>query len=141
MKHNKKLIKIIITILIISITTSGFAQAFDIQSSDRIKMTTASSQSNSNGITVYFSITAKNTMIDLGAATIYIKNSSGTIVKSYTYSAYPSMMGHNQGAYSGSVTYTGCTSGHQYYAVVYFRATDSTGSETKKQTTNTVTAP
>ncbi len=91
-------------------------------------------------ITVYFSVTGTDTMSQLGATKIYIKNSSGTTVRSYYSYSTPSMMGHNVEYYEGSVTYNGAISGQMYNAVIYYKAANSSGSETRSFTTGYATA-
>ena len=136
----KKKWKIILVILVISMCLSINAQAGEIKSSNYITSCEGAISSKTSGIKVSFSLTATNTMTDVGASTIYIKSSSGITVKTYRYESYPSMMGHNTASHTSSITYSGGISGHQYYAVIYFKAKNSSGSDTQVVTTSTVTA-
>ena len=72
---------------------------------------------------------------------IVIKTYSGTTVKTYNYTddGFAYLLGHNCSTYTASVSYPGFP-GNQYYAVVYFKAGNSSGSETTTYTTNLATA-
>lgn len=99
------------------------------------------SAAGSGKVTVSFSITGTSTMTSIGATKIEIKNSSGTTIKTYlnTDVGCSSMMGSNRTTYSSSVTYQG-VAGVTYYAVVYFKAGNSSGSDTDSVTTYTCKA-
>ena len=90
-------------------------------------------------ITVTFNMTATGKMTSLGAQYIEIYNSSGTLVK--TYSGYTTAGMLSSGySYSNSITYNGATSGVRYYAVVTFKASNSTGGDSDTYTTGYATA-
>lgn len=92
-------------------------------------------------ITVAFDITATAKMTTIGATKIEVKNSSGKTLRTYnsTDTGYEYMMGSNRIVHSNSVTYQG-VSGNSYYAVVYFKAGNSSGSDTATYTTLLETA-
>lgn len=93
-----------------------------------------------SGNTVYVSFTVYGTgiMTSVGASCIKLYTSDGGLVKTFYSSAYPTMLGSNRGAYTGTVSYPG-TSGKTYYAVVTAYAANSTRSGTENYTTGTVT--
>lgn len=97
--------------------------------------------SGGNGkITVNFNITGTGKMTSIGATKVQIKNSSGTTVKTFYSTTTDGMLGSNRTSYSSSVTYSGASSNSKYYAVVSFKAADSTGSDTASYTTGYATA-
>jgi hypothetical protein len=108
-------------------------------SSQYISSTSASISANSGVITVSFNIIATGTMTSVGATKVQIKDSGGNTVKTFYSSTTAGMMGYNRIIYSGSVSYSG-TSGQKYYAVVSFKAANSSGSDTTSRTTGYVTA-
>lgn len=105
-------------------------------SSEYISSVWATCSSGNGSITTEFSITAKSKMNSLGATTIEIKNSSDTTVKLFTYETTSSMMGSNRVYYKSSVTWYGASSGSKYYAIVYFKAANSSGNDTTMYTTS-----
>lgn len=109
------------------------------QSSNYISTTKASIFGGNGTITVKFSIAATGKMDSLGASVIRIKDTSGNIVKTFYSSSTNGMMGYNCAFHNGSVTYN-ATSGQKYYAVVSFKATDSTGGDYDSYTTAYATA-
>lgn len=144
-KHQKRLIALLLTAVII------FSLAIPAAATDKIQEVTprasayitsvwAGATGGNGQITVDFSITGTGTMTSLGATVIEIKNSSGQTVKTYFQSTTPSMMGSNRGFYRSSVTYTGATASKKYYAIVYFKASNSSGSDTTSYTTDYATA-
>lgn len=88
-----------------------------------------------------FSITGTDKMKEIGATKIEVKNSSGLTVKTFrsTDHDYLFIMGTNKGTHSGTVTYQG-VQGNQYYAIVHFKAANSTGSDTESVPSGIVTA-
>lgn len=133
----KRLSKLIAIVLMFAICLSSTAMAVEARSSEYIRTASATASGGSGSITVSFSITAKSSMDKLGASKIEIKNSSGTIVKTFYSSTTTGMTTSNAISFSNSVTYNG-TSGVKYYAVVYFIASNTNGSGTGSCTTNTV---
>ncbi|WP_394272149.1 acid shock protein [Butyricicoccus sp.] len=138
MKANMK--KIIALVLVFALCLSVAAFAAETRASNFINSKVATASSG-NGITVTFTIRATGTMTDLGATKIVIKTYSGTTVKTYNYTddGFAYLLGHNCSTYTASVSYPGFP-GNQYYAVVYFKAGNSSGSETTTYTTNLATA-
>lgn len=92
--------------------------------------------STSGSLKVQFSITATGKMTSLGASKIQIYNSSGTCVKTFYATSTTGMLASNRYAYASSVTYTGATSGSKYYAVVTFKASNSSGGDSGTYTTS-----
>lgn len=100
-----------------------------------------SSSTGNGGVKISFDITGTGTMTSIGVTQIDIKNSAGTIVKTFknTQSGYGYMIVSNTMYHESSITYSG-TAGSSYYAVVYFKAANSSGSDTSTVTTLTVKA-
>lgn len=107
--------------------------------SDYFKSCTAHvTKESSTSLSINYSVTAKSSMAQLGATTIYLF-CDGEVVASYTYARYPVMCGSNVRSYTNSITYTGASSGHTYYAQVFFQATDADGSGSDYCYTNSIT--
>jgi len=140
MKRNIMRTISIALILALCISTLSVTEAA--RSSDYIISRYASVSSAGGGrITVNYSITATSKMTTIGATKVEIKNSSGTTLRTYksTDAGYEYMMSSNIAIYSSSVPYQGI-SGNSYYAVVYFKAGNSSGSDTSTYTTSLATA-
>lgn len=90
-------------------------------------------------LSIQFSVSGTGVMSMIGATNINLYKSNGTLVKSYYYLNYSSMMGYNSFAHNGSVSYHGVT-GQSYYAIITFYAGNSSGHGTRLYTTATVTA-
>ena len=102
----------------------------------------ATSITSENGITVGFVVVGTGKMTDIGATRIEIKNASGMVVATYRYTddGYSHLMGHNTVSYSSSVTYEDAIPGNEYYAVIYYKAGNSSGSDSGSYTTGLRTA-
>lgn len=95
-------------------------------------------------LNIFFDITGKGKMDELGATTVYLYEVDGMterLIATFNYLTpkYADMMGGNSSYHSGNLPYNG-TPGHKYYATVYFRAGNSSGSGTTSYTTSTVVA-
>ena len=141
---NKKISRMIAILLVLVLCVSTTALAEDInyiekstlaRASSYIDSSTATITSSKGTITVRFSIIGTAKMTSLGATKIEIKSSSGTTLKTYT----TGLMGSDVSYHSGSITYAG-VSGVSYYAVVYFKAANSSGSDTTTKTTASIKA-
>ena len=95
----------------------------------------ASASKSGGTVTVKFSITGTNTMSSLGATTIAIYNSSGTVVKSFSSSTTSGMMGYDKMYHNSSVSWDGAESGKKYYAIVFYKASLGSGYDTTSYTT------
>lgn len=95
----------------------------------------------SGKILIEFDVTATHTVSTLGASSIAVweKQSSGSYKQIKLFTRADGIMHSNTAHVYDSVTYQG-TSGTKYYAVVTYYATDSSGSDSLRVTTNTVTA-
>lgn len=92
-----------------------------------------------DSLRVSFTVDGSGMMTSIGASSVKIYTSSGSLVKTFWSSANPSMLGSNRVTYSSSVYYDDWASGTSYYAVVKFYATDSTtGSGSETYTTGTI---
>jgi hypothetical protein len=109
-------------------------------SSSYISAVWASATGSNGKITVEFDITGTSRMTSLGATKVQIKDSSGTTVKTFYSSTTSGMIGYNKSYYYSTVTYNGATSGKKYYAVVSFKAANSSGSDTDTYVTAYTTA-
>lgn len=101
--------------------------AVEPQASNYISSTYADITNNGGSVTVSFNILGTNKMDSLGAQKIEIKNSSGTVVKTFYYYNTAGMMGYSKYSHSNSVTWTGGSASAKYYAVVTFKAVLGTG--------------
>lgn len=133
----KRFVKIIAVVLMLTLCLSSTAFAVEARNSNYISTASASAFRSSNTITVNFSIRATGAMTKLGASMIEIKNSSGVTVKTFHAASTSGMTTSSATSFSGSVTYSG-TAGEQYYAVVYFIASNSSGYGTTSRTTSKV---
>lgn len=144
----KRVFRVISLIMIISLFVAMNSTVFAATSEDEISPQAsnyitsvyASISGGGGSVRVYFDIAGTGKMTSLGATVIQIKNSAGTIIKTYASNSTSGMLGYNKIFHSGSVTYTGVLEGASYYAVVYFRAEDSTGYDTSYYVTDLVKA-
>lgn len=79
---------------------------------------------------VWFDVSARNVMTELGVSSILLQESSDgenwTTVKTYEPEDYPQMICENTGSHAGCVSYTGLA-GRDYRAYVTFYAKNSSG--------------
>ncbi|MBQ7841183.1 MAG: hypothetical protein IJ390_11990 [Lachnospiraceae bacterium] len=106
------------------------AFAAEPRASAYIDTTTVGIERVSNGVKVGFTIAATGTMSNVGVTTIQIYTAGGDFAKGFYYSTTSGMMGYNRVFYGNSITWTGADSGTRYYAVVTFKASNSSGSDT-----------
>lgn len=135
MKRNT--LRIITILLAFALCISTLPIAAEARASDYIDSRFASAVKDSDGkVTVHFEITGTGKMTEIGATKIEIKNTHNTTVKTFRYTdqGCAHMMGSDRTIYISSVTYQGLK-GSAYYAVVYFKAGDNTGSDTRTYTT------
>lgn len=135
----KTLTRTICVILILSLCLAPAAMA---RTSEYIVRCSIASEFVSNGkIDFTFKVIGTGTMTEIGATKIEVKNSYGLTVRTYRYTdiGYSYMMSGGKLSHSGTVTFTG-TSGNKYYAVAYFKAGNSSGSDTDTATSFLVTA-
>lgn len=133
-QHSLRTLAILLVLALCISPLTIFAEA---RASDYINSRYASTSKDSTGkVTVYFDITATGRMTEIGATKVEIKNTHNTTVKTFNYTdkGNEHMMGSNRTFYASSVTYQGL-SGSAYYAVVYFKAGNSSGSDTRTYTT------
>ena len=138
----KTVLRTLSLLLVLSFCLSAMAFAGARRTSDYIESCYAySSKVGGGSVKITFDITGTGTMTSIGATKIEIKNSSGTTVKTYknTDPGFSYMLASNRTSYASSVTYPGLA-GSSYYAVVYFKAGNSSGSDTDTYTTGYVTA-
>jgi len=140
-----KYLSLVFTCCILLQTTSFAAEAVEPRASEYIFGTHVSITANSNGqLSISFSISCLDEMTEAGATAIYLYEDNGSTekcVKTYrcTDKEYEYILAKNTDFYGSNVTYSG-TIGYDYYAIVYLKAGNSTGSDTVVSTTRTVTA-
>lgn len=134
MKKTLRWISLILVCLLF-LTMTGFAQGtLSLLSSSYIKGSSAGITYKSNGdLEIYFWVSGKSVMTEIGATSIglyEVDGNSATLIKTYRYTdkEYSHLMGANKGVHTSSVTYSG-TAGRQYYAKVYLKAGNSSGSD------------
>jgi hypothetical protein len=128
-------IVIVLSLLLASVAFAGMT------SSAYIDATSAYITKSGSNINVYFLITGKNIMDEIGATYIYLYEKNGntwSLVKTFdsTDANYSSaMLSTNTSIKSSHVTYTSGNSSKYYYAVVHFYAERNGGSDTYIQDT------
>jgi len=137
----KTIIKTLSIVLVLVFCLTPIASA-SVLASDFIYSSSISAVATGSGkVDFKFSITATGKMTEIGVTKIEVKNSSGVTVKTFrnTDRDYSFMIGTNKTTHSGTVTYQG-VSGNKYYAIAYFKAANSTGSDTASVPSILVTA-
>lgn len=132
------LVVVVICSMIVPVSAANRNDTVSPQASSYISNVWASASRSGSTITVDFDITATGKMTSLGATTVSIRDSSGTLVKTFSHTTTSSMMGSNRTYYSSSVKYTGASASTKYYAIVYYKASDSNGYDTTSYTTTMV---
>lgn len=135
----KKIMRIISIMLIIATMLASMTAIVGARASRYIDTHFATIAAVGSGkVDISFTINGTDTMNQIGAKTIKVYTSVGTLVKTFSYTSYSSMMTTNKVSYANKVTYSG-TAGTTYYAVVTFYA-EKGGSDTKTYTTASVKA-
>lgn len=135
----------ILTCCILLQTAASATEAIEPQASLYIAGTHVNIAANSNGeLTISFSVSCLDEMTEVEATTIYLYEDNGNTkkcVKTYRYTdkEYKYILAKNTVYYGSNVSYNG-TIGYDYYATIYLKAGNSTGSDTVVSTTRTVTA-
>ena len=144
MKTQKKRMRIIANLLVIVLAfgyTATAANAATARASDCISSYSGGATRSKSGITVSFNITATGRMGTLGAGKVVIEKwtSNGwTPVYTFYSSSTSGMTGSNTAFYGSSVTYSGINSSDTYRGKISFYAEDSTKSDSRLLTTNSV---
>jgi hypothetical protein len=145
--RKKTIIKILTIIMALSLFSGliGSASASDASTnaSDYLSIYSATVVAESNGrIAVWFDVNATRVMDLVGASNIVIQTNNGGVwtgVATYFGSSANGMLAPNTYSHTGYITYQG-SSGKQYRALVTVYASNSSGSDSRTITTNTVTA-
>lgn len=143
MKNGRTRIRLIANLLVIALAFGYMtlaAGAIDMRSSDCISSYSGLATRSRSNITVTFDITARSTMSTLGAAIVVIEKSTSngwTPVYTFYSSSTSGMTGSNTAFHGGQVTYTG-NSSDTYRAKITFYAANSSKSDSKLLTTNSV---
>lgn len=94
-----------------------------------------------NNYQIWFDVTAKGTMAELGTSKIQVQRSTDesnwTTVRTYYKEDYPQMTDDNTVGYANCVPFT-ATSGYSYRAIVTLYAKNSSGGTGTLRTTTTV---
>jgi len=131
---------------LVLLSTTAFANDYDFSRTNAyITRTRATIDVLGDGeLSIGFNISGKGKMDEIGATTIYLYENNGRTTRvaqtfRHTDPGYTYLMGTDSYYHSGNVSYEG-TPGYTYYAVVEFRAGNSSGSDSTSYTTSTVTA-
>lgn len=129
----RKLARSICVLLVFIMVFSSTAFAATVENpraSDFFVVTGASLKKISTGFEIWFNVTGKDIMDQIGASTVVVERSSNgsswSPVKTFTKEAYPEMISTGTAFYSGHLAYT-ATSGYYYRAYVTFYAKKGTG--------------
>ena len=141
MKCNTKryYVLVLAVILMLTVSAPAFATSDEKEphrASDYISYVYAHTSVSGGSVNVYFAIMGTGTMSSLGATDIFIFDSHGSSVATLNSSNTSGLMGYNQGYYSNTISWPHAVSGERYYAIVGYKASDSTGYDTTAYTTN-----
>lgn len=138
---NKKIIRILVLCLVLSLIFSTTALAATRESSYLNAYYADIIHQGSGVVTVDFGVIATHTMTKLGISKIVVYKTSGVVAKTITNSTagYSSLQTSNASVYFHSVNVS-LTSGTTYYMVITFYAKDSSGAGAANYTTGTFTA-
>lgn len=137
----KKIHRVIALILLFAMLCSIYALAAETRSSAYLfAYSGALSKASAGKIFIEFDVTGMGTMTAIGASTIKVYKSNGTLMKTYNYtdSGCSNMMGYNTGMHASYLTYTG-TTGQSYYCIITFYARNASGYDSKTYATSTFT--
>lgn len=135
----KRIIRIISSLVIVSILLSLVAFAAPMRASDYLSVYGANLTRTTDGnVSIYFRVTAPKKMEHLGVSRISVQRYTGSYWRTehnYTYPETPELQGENVGRYSATVVYEPQYPSSEYRAVLTFYGADSTGSDTGVYTT------
>lgn len=125
------LILVFVAVLAVSVQAFAAPDEKDPQrASDYISYVYAHTSVSGGSVNVYFAIMGTGTMTSLGATDILIYDSDNDLVAMLDSSNTNGLMGYNRGYYSNTVTGLSAVSGEHYYAIVGFKAANSSGYDT-----------
>jgi len=128
------MLSILLIMLILSVSTIASAEA-----SNYFISYCSSIKAEGNGkILISFEVFGTGKMTSIGVTEIEVQKKVGTswvYDRTLTSSSYPSFLTSNSSSYFSQVRITGVT-GTQYRAILTFYAANSSGSESKNQTSN-----
>lgn len=144
MKKIKRIIRFLCLFIVFSmlLSTSAFAVT---RASDYISTYSGYCYSaGSNTVQVWFDISAKTYVDQLGSTTIHLyestDNSSWSEVKTFSYTYYPSMMRSNNYTHGSHVSYYSAISGRYYYALITVTVVNGSNSESRVFSTYSIQA-
>ena len=130
-----RIVAVVLAIVLIMNPLTVFATEFsegnstdDSRASNYIHSTFAETTNTNGRVKVFFRIVGTGTMNSIGAAQIQIKDSSGTVCKTFNYKTTSGMMSYSSAAHMGNVFFDGSAS-TRYYAVVTFQASNNSGTD------------
>ncbi len=128
---------VFVVVLSFVLPTFAFSDVDEQQrASNYISYVYAHTSINNGYVKVYFAITGTGTMDSLGATAILIYDSDDDCVACLDSSNTSGLMGYNRGYYSNTVTGPIAVSGEHYYAIVGFKAANSSGYDTTAYATS-----
>ena len=131
----KKSLRVVALIIILSTLLSCTAYAEMAASKYIITYGGGCRWNGSRTVEVYFDITTIQYVDQLGVNYIYLYEStdltSWTLVKTFSYSAYPNMMAYNDYSMGSYVSYYAAVSGRHYKATIVFLVVNGSDSETR----------
>lgn len=137
-----KIIRSTSILLCLAMLCSVSAYAAEMRASERIKSYSATLNWKSNGdLNLALYMSTNGVMNTLGVSSVVIQRYTGSSwVDEYTFTVKntPSIQISNADLYLNTLTYTPNDTKSNYHAEVTFYAEDSSGSNTKPVTTNTV---
>ena len=141
MKRNTKryFALVLAVVLMLAVSAPAFAEYDEKEprrASAYINAVYAYTTVSGGSVNVYFAITATGPMSSLGDTDIFIMDSSDYCVAILDSSNTSGLMGYNQGYYSNTISWPHAVSGERYYAIVGYKASNSTGYDTTAYTTN-----
>lgn len=135
----KRIIRIISSLVIVSILLSLVAFAAPMRASDYLSVYGANLTRTTDGnVSIYFRVTAPKKMEHLGVSRISVQRYTDPHWRTeynYTYPETPELQGENVGRYSATIVYEPQYPSSEYRAVLTFYGADSTGSDTGVYTT------
>lgn len=138
MKHFNRCICLLLVCVMMFSTTAFAAETAEPRASDFFAASSVYFWNTSgNNYQIWFDVTAKGTMAELGTSKIQVQRSTDranwTTVRTYNKADYPQMIDTNTTRHADCVSYT-ATSGYYYRAIVYLYAKNSSGGTGTMQT-------
>lgn len=131
MKRFAKTVCLILALLLCLAVPAAAQETVPYASSHFMSFSCYFANETSTSFQVWFDVSAKRGMTELGVDYITVERSSDgvnwTPVKTYSRSSYSNLVAYNTSNHCSYVTYSNVQSGYQYRAYVEFYAKDSSG--------------